>query len=412
MHGTLTGRKSPLELIEAFQKAFPTEQDVRLKLKTRLGILGFAQQTHIAQPADRRIKIIDADWLHPKLRAWLTNGVDVYVFPSKGEGYGMPPREALAVGCPVMFTNHTGMVDFADDRYNWPIPVAKEEESPLGGIWRLPDWDYVIETMRWMYHHREETYQKGYEGAKWFIENHGADTAARKLIALLETIDPDNVPKKTVVPAETIENEAYKDHKTFYQQLKGFLPKGRVIDVGVGEGVLSAYLCKQGYEVTGIVEPGKLDETAKKLKGLPVKLIEQPLWEVDKLNLEADACISQSVLQDYRRHEVELILKAMLGTAPLVLFSVPTVYYPKDFGAKARMRRRDRWHDMLEDFEYEAHYYGDKRRYLWVRVIALDQGMRATAARQNARKGDMIDEVWHPKPWMRDDGKVVKGEMM
>ena len=412
MHGTLTGRKSPLELIEAFQKAFPTEQDVQLQLKTRLGVFGFAQQEHVPQRADRRIKIIDKDWLHPKLRSWLVNTIDVYVFPSKGEGFGVPPREAMAAGCPVMFTNHTGMVDFADERYNWPIPVAKEEMSPLGGVWRLPDWDYVIETMRWMYHNQEETYQKGYEGAQWFIENHGADAAARKLIALLETVDPDNVPKKVVVPAETIENKAYKEHKIFYGQLKEMLRKGKVIDVGVGEGVLYAYLCKQGYEVTGIVEPGKLDETAKKLEGLPINLIEQPLWEVDKLNLEADACISQSILQDYRRHEVELILKAMLGVAPLVLFSVPTVYYPKDFGPNARMRRRDRWHDMLEDFVYGAHYYGAKRRYLWVKVHSLDQGMRATDARQKARKGNMIDEVWHPKPWVRHDGKVVRGEMM
>jgi hypothetical protein len=138
-----------------------------------------------------------------------------------------------------------------------------------------------------------------------------------------------------------------------------------------------------------------------------VNLVEAPLWDWD---LKADACICQSVLQDYRQHEIELMLRAMLKAAPMVLFSVPTVHYPMDFGPRARMRRRGRWQDILEDFEYEAHYYGEKRRYLWVRVLALEQGLRATTVRQDQRKGKMIDGTWHPNPWERPDGLIVRGE--
>ena len=412
LHGTLTGRKAPLELMDAFKKAFPTEQDVRLQLKTRLGIMGFGQQTQITQPADRRIQIINQNWLHTRMRGWLTDTVDVYVFPSKGEGFGMPPREAMACGCPVMFTNHTGMVDFADERYNWPIPVAKEEESPLGGIWRIPDWDYVIETMRWMYHNRQAAYDKAHKGALWFIENHGADAAAKKLITILEQVEPDKPKKRRIRASETIARKSWEGHGTFYEQFQQRVPAGKVIDVGVGEGVLYAWLHQNGYEVTGIVEPGQKAKVARKLRkyNLPINIIEQPLWELDKLGLEADACVSQGILQDYRRHEIELVLRAMLRTSPEVWFSVPTVHYPNAFSKNARLRRRDRWQDMLEDFEYDMHYYGHKRRYIWTRVINIDQGMRATTVRQSEQRGTMIDDTWHPNPWERPDGKVVRGE--
>ena len=177
----------------------------------------------------------------------------------------------------------------------------------------------------------------------------------------------------------------------------------------MGEGVLYRWLHEHGYQVTGIVEPGTKARVARKLKkhGLPVNLVEAPLWD---WNLKADLCVSQGAFQNYRRHEIELILKAMLNAAPNVYFSVPTVHYPKDFGPQARMRRRARWQDMLEDFEYEVHYYGESRRYLWVRVYGLDQGKRATTVVQDQRQGRIVDDTWHPNPWERADGLLVRGE--
>jgi glycosyltransferase involved in cell wall biosynthesis len=117
MHGTLTGRKAPLQLIDCFQKAFPTERDVRLHLKTRLGILGYNQE-NLPKVVDRRVVIINEDWLQPKVRQWLVKQVDCYVFPSHGEGFGMPPREAMLAGCPTIVAENTGLKDFCNADYN------------------------------------------------------------------------------------------------------------------------------------------------------------------------------------------------------------------------------------------------------------------------------------------------------
>jgi len=403
MHGTLTGRKSPLELIDAFQKAFPTETDVRLELKTRLGICGY-RQNHLPTITDSRVTILDEDWLAPKLRKWL-EGIDVYIFPSKGEGFGMPPREAMATGCPTMLTNHTGLAGVCNKEYNWPIPVAKEEESPLGGLWRLPDWDYVIETMRWMYLNRGKAYKKGHRGARWFIKNHGADAAAAQLKAVIEGINPLEKHAVRRVHTETIAGGASKKHTAFYAEIERLLPKGKILDVGVGEGVLYAELVKRGYQVTGIVEPNKLLYITRLLEahGIVPNLLPQKLFDSRRLNAKFDACVSQGVLQDYRMPEIQLIVRSCLEVAPLVLFSVPTVHYPTGFGPRAGLWRRDKWEDTLRAFDFEFRYYG-ARQYLMCQIHGLDHGLKAPSY------GYMVDNVWHPGAWQRPDGKVVRAE--
>jgi len=110
-------------------------------------------------------------------------------------------------------------------------------------------------------------------------------------------------------------------------------------------------------------------------------------------------------------HELERILVSAMKVSPTVLFSVPTVHYPGDFDEGAKLMRRARWQDMLEDFDFEMHYYG-ARHYIWVRLIKFDAGSRATAVKQSRRKGMMIDGTWHPLPWERADGEIVRGEQI
>jgi glycosyltransferase involved in cell wall biosynthesis len=43
----------------------------------------------------------------------LYNAMDAMVFPSGGEGFGMPVLEAMAAGTPIIYTNYSGHADFA-----------------------------------------------------------------------------------------------------------------------------------------------------------------------------------------------------------------------------------------------------------------------------------------------------------
>jgi glycosyltransferase involved in cell wall biosynthesis len=46
---------------------------------------------------------------------------DCFVFPSRGEGFGMTPLEAMNVGLPVIIPNAHGIAEYFDDRYCYEI---------------------------------------------------------------------------------------------------------------------------------------------------------------------------------------------------------------------------------------------------------------------------------------------------
>ena len=100
--GTLTGRKAPLETLVAFQKAFPKANypNVHFEFKTRLGYFGWAENM-LPDIDDSRVKIISENWYTEQMISWLHHA-DAMVFASKGEGFGMPPREAIATGLPTI----------------------------------------------------------------------------------------------------------------------------------------------------------------------------------------------------------------------------------------------------------------------------------------------------------------------
>jgi glycosyltransferase involved in cell wall biosynthesis len=51
--------------------------------------------------------------------------VDCFVLPTRGEGWGLPIFEAMAMGLPVIATNWSGQVDFMNENNAFPIRVDK-----------------------------------------------------------------------------------------------------------------------------------------------------------------------------------------------------------------------------------------------------------------------------------------------
>lgn len=182
---TLTGRKSPLEMVDVFQRAFPRDKfkDVRFVLKTRLELLG-SKTPNIPQFDDDRVVVHSGTWPLERIKQLLLDS-DCMLFLSKGEGFGMTPREAMATGLPVVLADNTGMSDVCDTRYNWPIRTAQVEVSPLGGDWYIPDWDDAVDALRWLYTNRKRAYNKAYEGALWYNRKHGPKVAAKAFINTL-----------------------------------------------------------------------------------------------------------------------------------------------------------------------------------------------------------------------------------
>lgn len=400
MYGTLSGRKAPLETLTAFKNAFPQDKypDARIVFKTRLQYFGWGENQLPDPDPDTRISIVNGDWYTPQMLEWLLQA-DAMVYPSKGEGYGMPPREAIATGLPTILGNHTGHEAICDDRYVWPIPVARIENSPLGGNWHIPDWDYMIDVMRWMYNNREETYQRGFDASVWYSKTHGTEAVATHMLRTIEAVDPaecavrqNRIPR---APMETVE-----EHTEFFDFVADNVPlPGPIWDVGVGEGLVSQELTRRGYAVIAIIDAKEQTRAREKLaaRGLdiPIMVVTNGLPSPPVLHrygrARPAACVSVGVLQNLGDREIVDSLHKQVAVAPKVYFSVPSVHYPEFYAEGSRLMTHSHWLDILSPLACVFKSYGIDKHFFFGQVR---KRVDADGVVQR-RRGRVLQGVWH-----------------
>lgn len=102
-------RKNQVLLIRAFAKAFGNDPNFQLRINCRYG------EKEISSAITKEIVELDLDnviftqfALSQEEYLDLFKGIDCYVSVSKGEGFSIQPREAMALGIPVIATDNTG----------------------------------------------------------------------------------------------------------------------------------------------------------------------------------------------------------------------------------------------------------------------------------------------------------------
>lgn len=169
---------------QAFNRAFPNGEDVRLIIKTRAnGMRGV--MTESFHDWDNRIEVWkeDVDDIADVYRR-----ADCFVFPSFGEGWGMPPREAAMMGLPVITTNWAGLAVGID---HWALSVNEYDMRPShlktkDAEWAVPHVGAVAEHMRWCYDHQDESKAFGLSASQWLRENQTWTHSAQQIVDLLE----------------------------------------------------------------------------------------------------------------------------------------------------------------------------------------------------------------------------------
>jgi glycosyltransferase involved in cell wall biosynthesis len=155
-------RKNVLQSLQVFLSAgFPdNEAELEIKVNTRPQIT--PEQVAVTDRPNVRVRIHNGSWSRPNLVNWLRS-LDVMLYLSGGEGYGLMPLEAMACGCPVIVPIHTGMKEYLTPGNCLPVEIAGKTEAPtyehLFGYkaWMLaPDLDSAIEQLRWAYDHRSD----------------------------------------------------------------------------------------------------------------------------------------------------------------------------------------------------------------------------------------------------------------
>jgi glycosyltransferase involved in cell wall biosynthesis len=101
--GTAEPRKDLPGLVAAFDVAAARQPEIRLVLAGPAG-WGEAALAGAVAGAAHRDRIVRLGWVSPGVRAALLRHASVFVYPSKYEGFGLPPLEAMAAGVPVVAT--------------------------------------------------------------------------------------------------------------------------------------------------------------------------------------------------------------------------------------------------------------------------------------------------------------------
>ncbi|XP_019151141.1 PREDICTED: uncharacterized protein LOC109147924 isoform X2 [Ipomoea nil] len=95
----------------------------------------------------------------------LYKAANAFVLPSRGEGWGRPIVEAMAMSLPVISTNWSGPTEYMTDANSYPLSVdtfSKVAEGPFKGhLWAEPSVDKLQMLMRHVMTNYEEAKTKG-----------------------------------------------------------------------------------------------------------------------------------------------------------------------------------------------------------------------------------------------------------
>lgn len=166
--GSDVERKNPWAALDAFGRAFPSDPDVRLVVKTRPWPGGPAHRAQAERfrarvAADGRIRVVDRLLSYPETLG-LYASADVMVSLHRSEGLGLHLLEAMTLGKVVVATGWSGNVDFMTDRDSVPVghrlvPVVTHhvhylsEVGRAGQVWAEPDVDEAARAMRMLHEH-------------------------------------------------------------------------------------------------------------------------------------------------------------------------------------------------------------------------------------------------------------------
>jgi len=132
--GTIEPRKDLPLLVEAFDDLGETDDHVCLVVAGQDGWGAEAFKTAVAR-ARHRDRVVRTGWVDDRARADLLAGARVFAYPSKYEGFGLAPLEAMAAGTPVVATRAGALPEVLGDGASFVSPGAVDElTAALGSL--------------------------------------------------------------------------------------------------------------------------------------------------------------------------------------------------------------------------------------------------------------------------------------
>ena len=157
--GVLQPRKNLITLVDAFTLARLGNRSLKHKLVVvgKRGWKNEAFDRHMATlPSDIRADIIFTGYVPDENLPDLYAAADIFCYPSIYEGFGLPPLEAMACGCPVICSNTSSLPEVVGDA--GILLPAKDSEA----------WARAVEKLMGSADIRSRWINRGLENAQRF----------------------------------------------------------------------------------------------------------------------------------------------------------------------------------------------------------------------------------------------------
>ena len=181
-------RKNYDAAFRAFRKAFGNRSDVELAVKLSHGDV----PKHVQNCSN--VKVVVAKYTTDELKK-LLHSCNALVVPTRGEGFGLPAREAMCTGIPVIAASFMGMEPIMELPFNYKVDhtlvatnygirndlIKHNYGSDDFGVWAEPSVDSMAEQMLKLVEEKDSLNEKGLLCHEWILENETYELCAKKL---------------------------------------------------------------------------------------------------------------------------------------------------------------------------------------------------------------------------------------
>ncbi|KAL5568645.1 hypothetical protein UlMin_025220 [Ulmus minor] len=189
-------------LLESYLEEFSGVDGVALYLLTNAyhsdrdfgnKIVDFVENSDLEKPVNgwAPIYVIDTHIAQTDLPG-LYKAADAFVLPSRGEGWGRPIVEAMAMSLPVIATNWSGPTEYMTEENSYPLPVERMSEvveGPFRGhLWAEPSVSKLRLLMRHVMNNVEEAKAKGKRAREDMIRSFSPEIVANIVAEQIQTI--------------------------------------------------------------------------------------------------------------------------------------------------------------------------------------------------------------------------------
>mmetsp|Transcript_17933 Transcript_17933/g.26542 ORF Transcript_17933/g.26542 Transcript_17933/m.26542 type:complete len:456 (+) Transcript_17933:158-1525(+) len=177
-------RKAPEILVPAFYRAFPQGKGACLIILTSLyhqdasEVLKQLREFCKASEECDNVKdpqgVVILNRVSPDYLLRLYKTADAFVLPSRGEGWGRPYMEAMAMGLPVIATNWSGPTEFVKDDHGYLLPINGLVDANLDSfpnhMWADPNAQELEYLFRHIKENPKEAKNKGQRSREYVVK--------------------------------------------------------------------------------------------------------------------------------------------------------------------------------------------------------------------------------------------------